>query len=98
MKMARSTEAEIDAMVSMCQELDDLLPKWGPSGSDGEIADAIRTHWDGGVSSGWLRVLFGMHTLLANCTDPDASTLEFNPEIAAALEAWRTWGVRGARR
>jgi hypothetical protein len=34
----------------------------------------------------FLRVVFGYETLLQNCADPDASTLEFKPGILAALD------------
>jgi len=38
------------------------------------------------VSGGWRRVVFGYLTLLQNCCDPDATTLEWRPEIAALLK------------
>jgi hypothetical protein len=39
------------------------------------------------VAGSWRRVIWGMRILLENCCDPDATTLEWNPELKALIEA-----------
>lgn len=39
------------------------------------------------VSDSWRRIVWGMRILLENVCDPDATTLEWNPELKALIEA-----------
>ncbi|HUT91885.1 MAG TPA: hypothetical protein VMY37_20490 [Thermoguttaceae bacterium] len=63
------------------------------------IGEIVTKHWgtDGpGVRTSWSRVLYGMDTLLRNCTDPDADTLEWRRDIRDWLESKGAEDVEGA--
>lgn len=60
--------------------------------TDEDFVERLRDWWGGrfvrrpGVDSAWSRVVHGCDMLIDNCCDPNASTLEWKPEIAKQLE------------
>lgn len=51
-----------------------------------ELGERVEAWWDKHGGS-WDRVVFGGQMAIENACDPNADTLEWRPEIAAALEA-----------
>jgi hypothetical protein len=102
MKMARASEADIEAALKVTQILDDLDKRYMPSEDDGEELEFFDRHdaeqcqkvvgmlLDVTRHTSLLRVVFGMAVVLDprnELLDPDADTLEKHPKIVAALEA-----------
>jgi hypothetical protein len=59
---------------------------------DVAFVEKLRSMWGGrfrpnGVDCAWMRVVFGYQVLVDNACDPNASTLEWKPELAKLLEA-----------
>ena len=92
MKIARATDDDMQRMLAFFAELDDALrdARYGGLVDDENIGALVRKHWGKagpGVGASWCRVLYGMDTLLRNCTDPEASTLEWRPDVREWLES-----------
>lgn len=92
MKMARATDDDMQRMFDFFNDLDDALHDlpFGDSVDSEALGEIVKKHWKSrgpGVGGSWHRVLFGMQMLLKNCTDPDAETLEWRPDIRAWLES-----------
>jgi hypothetical protein len=57
-----------------------------------DVVDRINTEFSrltrrATVAGAWRRVVWGFQILRDNCCDPDANTLEWNPELKALIEA-----------
>lgn len=102
MKMARASEADLDAALEVTRILDDLLKRYMPSsGSDEGIVwfdqddpeqcqIALSTLLDAARKGSMFRVAFGMAVLLDprnELLDPDADMLARHPKIVSAMNA-----------
>jgi hypothetical protein len=102
MKMARASEADIDAALKVSRILEDLDRRYMPSDDDSEeleffdrdAADQcqkiVGMLLDATRRTSLFRVVFGMAVVLDprnELLDPDADTIEMHPKIVKALEA-----------
>jgi hypothetical protein len=105
MKMARASEADVDAALEVTRILDDLLKRYMPSsGSDEGIVwfdqddpdqcqIALGRLLDAARKGSMFRVVFGMAVLLDprnELLDPDADMLARHPKIVRAMNACKT--------
>ena len=91
MKIARPTDDDMRRMFDFFSKLEEELRgmQHGFAVEDEKIGALVKKHWGKigpGVGASWTRVLWGMDTLLRNCTDPDVDTLELRPDIRAMME------------
>jgi hypothetical protein len=101
MKMARASEADIDAALKVCQILDELDKRYMPSDDESEELEFFDRNdaeqcqkivgmlLDATRHTSLFRVVFGMGVVLdpANeLLDPDADTIEVHPKIEAAMK------------
>ncbi len=92
MKMAKATNDDMGRMFNFFDNLDEVLgdAEFGEIVSAERLGAIVKKHWGNhgpGVGASWNRVLWGMDTLLRNCTDPEADTLEWRADIREWLEA-----------
>lgn len=95
MKQAKATDDDMRRMLEFFNELEEMLRdlKYGGSVDDEKLGALVKKHWgysgrySPGVGASWGRVVHGMEMLLENCTDPDADTLEWRPDIGAWLDS-----------
>lgn len=102
MKMAKASQADLDATLKVTQIITELEKGFMPAGEDGEYAEhfyrndeelcrtALNAILDEADKGSMFRVAFGMLVLLDprnELVDPDADTLEAHPKVNAALEA-----------
>jgi hypothetical protein len=102
MKMARASEADIEAALKVCQIMDQLDKRYMPSDDDSEELEffdrddaeqcqtVIGMLLDATCDTSLFRVVFGMACVLDprnELLDPDADTIEKHPKIIAALKA-----------
>jgi hypothetical protein len=102
MKMARASEADMEAAFKVAQILDQLDKRYMPSYDDSEELEffdrndaeqcqkVIGLLLDATARTSLFRVVWGMDVVLdpANeLLDPDADTIEKHPKIVSALEA-----------
>jgi hypothetical protein len=102
MKMARASEADIEAALKVCRILDELDKRYMPSDDDSEELEffdrddadqcqkVVGMLLDATRHTSLFRVVFGMAVVLDpqnELLDPDADTIEMHPKIIAALEA-----------
>ncbi len=92
MKIAKATADDMRRMLAFFGELEEALRdlRCGASVDDEKLGALVKRHWGNhspGVGSSWRRVVRGMGTLLENCTDPDADTLEWRPDVREWLES-----------
>jgi hypothetical protein len=105
MKMARASEADIEASLKVCRILDELDKRYMPSEDDSEEIEffdrddaeqcqkVVSMLLDATRYTSLFRVVFGMAVVLDpqnELLDPDADTIEKHPKIIAALEAYDT--------
>ena len=83
MKMAKASEEEIFALNTFMQKIEEAMQDnmVDPVDFCAMVEEEFNT-----VAGGWRRVVWGCLTLIQNCCDPDADTLEWKPEIAAVME------------
>ena len=86
MKQARPSDDDMQCMLDFFSELDEMLhdTRFGASVDSEAVGALVKKHWGGtgpGVGGSWNRVLYGMVTLLENCTDPAADTLEWRRDV-----------------
>lgn len=94
MKQARPRPEEFDALVEFLHDMDSLLgdeplPEELEHANEVDLffrATELWEHMDNRCS--WQRVLYAGHTALENACDPNARTVEWKPEIKAALKAY----------
>lgn len=91
MKIARASDDDMRRMFDFFSELTEALrgTRYGLVVEDEKIGALVKKHWGKvgpGVGASWGRVLHGMDTLLRICTDPDADTLEWRPDIREWLQ------------
>ena len=80
MKMAKADYAEWEKCMRFANELDSNIQEMG----NAQLGVWVRENYV------WLgRTLYGYRVLVDNCCDPAQHTLEFKPEIAAAIEAYK---------
>jgi len=101
MKIARATFDDMQRMFAFFNDLEEAFGdvRFVPAVDREAIGEIVTKHWgtDGpGVRTSWSRVLYGMDTLLRNCTDPDADTLEWRRDIRDWLESKGAEDVEGA--
>ena len=99
-KQAKASEGDIDSVLSFFRMVEEFV-EYGTHAvdldgdgeskeiDDEEFVELVREAWNErgpGVGSSWTRVVLGCSTLIDNCCDPAASTLEWRPDIAAFLE------------
>lgn len=96
MKMARAGDDDMRRMFDFFHELEEALRDvgYGALVDKEHLGAIVKKHWCNkvglggpGVGASWSRVLYGMDTLLRNCTDPEADTLEWRPDIREWLES-----------
>lgn len=102
MKMARASQADMDATLEVMRILNELEEGWMPSADDSDDAEhfdrdnseqcriAIGKLLDAAEKGSIFRVIFGMQVVLDprnELLDPDADTIERHPKIVAALNA-----------
>lgn len=93
MKMAKPSDADFDAVLAFLQAVESVFEdgvdaETGAELDEGiEMMRSIERRWDGGAAYAWQRVLWAGKTAIDNCCDPNATTLEHKPEIAAAIAA-----------
>jgi hypothetical protein len=102
MKMARASEADIEAAFKVCRILDELDKRYMPSDDDSEELEffdredaeqcqkVVGMLLDATRHTSLFRVVFGMAVVLDpqnELLDPDADTIEMHPKIVAVLEA-----------
>jgi len=100
MKMAKATEADLDAALKITQIISDLEKRQMPSSDEGEFEGhfdrndpeqcmtALNAILDAAYKGNLFRVTFGMVVVLDprnELVDPDADTLEVHPKVMAAL-------------
>jgi hypothetical protein len=103
MKMARASEADIEAALKVCRILDALDKRYMPSDDDSEELEffdrddaeqcqkVIGMLLDATSRASLFRVVFGMAVVLDprnELLDPDADTIERHPKIIEALKAF----------
>ena len=76
MKIARATNDDMGRMFNFFDNLDEVLgdAEFGEIVSAERLGAIVKKHWGNhgpGVGASWNRVLWGMDTLLRNCTDPE---------------------------
>jgi hypothetical protein len=81
MKMAKASKEEWDKVVAFAQELADEQDY--PRMTNEELGKWARN------APPLFRVVFGFMVLVDNCCDPNADTLEWKPEITAAIAAYK---------
>ena len=80
MKMAKSSDEEWKKCMDFANELDERVK----SMNDRELGAWVREHYV------WLgRTIYGFRVLVDNACDPAKDTLEWRPEIAAAIAAYK---------
>lgn len=80
MKMAKADNAEWQKCMDFANGLEERVQDLG----DAHLGRWVRENYV------WLgRTLFGYRVLVDNCCDPAQSTLEWKPEIAAAIAAYK---------
>jgi hypothetical protein len=104
MKMARASEADVEAAFKVCQILDQLDKLYMPSDDDSENAEffdrddaeqcqkVVGMLLDATRHTSLFRVVLGMAVVLDprnELLDPDADTIAKHPKIVAALEAMK---------
>jgi hypothetical protein len=104
MKMARASEADIEAALKVTQIFDDLDKRYMPSEDDGEELEffdrndaeqcqkVVGMLLDVTRHTSLFRVVLGMAVVLDprnELLDPDADTIAKHPKIVAALEAMK---------
>ncbi|KKL71960.1 hypothetical protein LCGC14_2089710 [marine sediment metagenome] len=94
MKQVKATTDDMRRMLDFFGELEEMFQptRYGAwlAIDHKKLAALVTKHWGHngpGVGASWRRVLYGMETLLKHCTDPDAATLEWRPDIRAWLES-----------
>lgn len=102
MKMARASEADIEAAFTVCRILDELEKRYMPSDDDSEELEffdrddaeqcqkVVGMLLDATQRTSLFRVVLGMACVLDprnELLDPDADTIEMHPKIVKALEA-----------
>lgn len=100
MKMARASEADLEASLDVCRILEDLEKRYMPCNDESKDIEwfnrddrdqcqrALGMLLDAASKGSMLRVCFGMTVMLDphnELLDPDADTLEKHPKIIAAL-------------
>ena len=95
MKQARPSDDDMQSMFAFFNELEELLRdmRYGGSVDSEAVGLLVKRHWgtiSPSVGGSWSRVLWGLDTLLRNCTDPEADTLEWRPDIRKWIEAQAT--------
>lgn len=103
LKMAKASQADIDAVLELCQMLNaiedcrpasdavDEFEYKGYEGCETDLDYLVRASRKGGL----FRVAFGLQTLLDprnEVVDPNLDHLELHPKILAALAAAQTTG------
>lgn len=95
MKMAKPSQEDFDAVWKFLQGLESLIerrehPETEERISDwnlqDEMASWIESRWPA-VSYSWQRLIIAGQVAIDNACDPTADTLEWKPEIAAAMRA-----------
>lgn len=104
MKMARASEADIEAAFKVCQILDQLDKRYMPSDDDREDTEffdrddaeqcqkVVGMLLDATRHTSLFRVVLGMSVVLDprnELLDPDTDTIEMHPKIVEALEAMK---------
>lgn len=87
MKMAKASPEEIQATIDLLNEIDRIShdDKYGNLDNDkmaliGELVVRHQRRWS------LARIVFGYQMLVDNCCDPAAATIEWRPDIKAAME------------
>lgn len=96
MKIAKASADDIRSILLFFDFLEQALESGdylAPDATEGdqatpigpqELHERLAVHWahlGGNVGSSWRRVIHGYDTLLQNCCDPDATTLEWRPDL-----------------
>jgi hypothetical protein len=104
MKMARASEADMEAAFKVCRILDEIDKRYMPSDDDSEELEffdrddaeqcqkVVGMLLDATRRTSLFRVVFGMSVVLDPCNellDPGADTIEKHPKIVEALEAMK---------
>lgn len=80
MKMAKAGYDEWQKCMDFANDLEDQVKEL----DDAKLGRWVREHYV------WLgRTLYGYRVLVDNCADPNSDTLEWKPEIAAAIAAYK---------
>jgi hypothetical protein len=105
MKMARASEADIEASLEILRHLEALERGFMPEVGDGDEIEwfapedpddcqrALRAILDASAKGSIFRVVFGMAVVLDprnELLDPGADTIEMHPKIVKALTAMET--------
>ncbi|MBD2076362.1 hypothetical protein H6F86_21245 [Phormidium sp. FACHB-592] len=77
MKVAKATEANIQALIDFLNEIEEMV-----EGDDFTNAEKLLRS----RPIHWAKIIFGYQTLVENCCDPNLNYLEWKPEIKALLE------------
>lgn len=101
-KMAKATKEDMDRVRRFLEMIEEVM-EYGtytePSEDDEDESEPIGTErlfelieaaWNPtglGVGTSWRRVVYGCEILIDNACDPEADTLEWRPDIKAAMEA-----------
>lgn len=99
MKMAKATPEDISIVREFFQMLEEILDyeTYTPLNDKGEYEEPVEVLTTeklgelvlgklSEVTRSWSRVVYGCQTLIDNCCDPDADTLEWRPDIQKFLE------------
>ena len=86
MQVARATDDDMKRMFDFFGELEESLrdARYGLSVDVGQVGEIVKKHWGTsgpGVGGSWSRVMYGMDTLLRNCTDPYSEVLDWRPDV-----------------
>jgi len=92
MQVARATDDDMRRMFDFFGEMEGALRglRYGASVDNELVGAIVKKHWGNrspGVGASWSRVMYGMDTLLRTCTDPEADTLEWRPDVREWMES-----------
>lgn len=93
MKMAKPSKEDFDAVWKFMQGLEWIIEYGCDPETEADlehddqeaIAEWVEKKWES-VSCSWQRLIMAGQVAIDNACRPDADTLEWKPEIAAALE------------
>jgi len=83
LRMAKASADDLKRVRRFFQAIEEAMETGQGQDSVGRL---VREHWRG-VDVAWERVLIGYAVLVDNCCDPNADTLEWRPDIEAAMKA-----------
>lgn len=80
MKMAKANPEEVDKLREFFQAIEEMLDD--PDKDNWDIGDWVRDNFPE-----WERTVYGYTVMFENACDPATSSLEFKPEILAAIKS-----------